>query len=133
MIRIIEERCRTPQFTTFKSLPRDAYLRLLSGASALVGNSSSGIVEASFLGTPFINVGDRQRGRERGGNVVDVGYGTDEVLGGLMAIESSDFQRRLRETNSPYGDWKTGERIAELLASIQLKPGVTQKILSYDI
>jgi len=133
MIKLIEERCHPPRFISFQSLPRDEFLRLLSGASALIGNSSSGLIEASLLGTPFINVGERQRGRERGGNVLDVGYGTDEVLRGLAAIKDPDFRRRSREMKSPYGDGRTGERIAEVLAMSRLGPDVTQKRLSYDI
>jgi len=131
MIEVIEKRCKPPQFILFKNLPRDRYLRLLSGASALVGNSSSGLVEAPSLGVPFVNVGTRQKGRERGENVIDVGYGKKEVLRGLDEIKRPGALERTRRCRNPYGDGHTGERIARLLSEMDLSPRTTQKTLSY--
>jgi UDP-hydrolysing UDP-N-acetyl-D-glucosamine 2-epimerase len=131
IIEVIEKRCVRPQFTCFRSIPRSDYLSLLSRAAALVGNSSSGLVEAPSLGTPFVNVGDRQKGRERGDNVIDVGYGREEVLRGLREIADPEFLSKVRGKRNPYGDGKSGERIAELLAKVPLPDGVTQKHFCY--
>lgn len=133
MIEVIEARCVPPQFVRFQSLPRERYLKLLSRASALVGNTSSGLVEAPSFGTPFVNVGDRQKGRERGSNVVDVGYGKLEVLRGLRIAEGPEFPAEAGRMVNPYGDGNAGERIAEILATEPLPTGVTQKHLSYGI
>jgi len=67
----------------FKNMAPEDFLRLLVHSRALVGNSSVGIRECSFLGVPTVDVGGRQRGRERGPNVLDVGYGRDAVADGL--------------------------------------------------
>jgi UDP-N-acetylglucosamine 2-epimerase len=77
----------------------------------LVGNSSSGIREASYFGTPVVNIGQRQQGRERGPNVVDVGYDVDEIRG---AVESQSEHGRYPSSDL-YGDGAAGWRIAHLL------------------
>src|SRR5262249_13309919 len=77
-------------------------------ASCLVGNSSAGIRECSFLGVPVVNVGDRQIGRERGSNVIDVGYSEAQIE---AAIEVQCVHGRY-ESTTLYGTGKAGERIA---------------------
>ncbi|HUT28016.1 MAG TPA: UDP-N-acetylglucosamine 2-epimerase [Methanomassiliicoccales archaeon] len=133
MIEVIEERCRSPQFVCFKSMPRDDYLRLMARAAALIGNSSGGLVETPSFGTPFINVGDRQKGRERGDNVIDVGYGKEEVLKGLKRAENHDLLHKVGRRRNPYGDGCTGKCIAEILAELELSDDMTQKCLAYDL
>ncbi|MGG1664118.1 UDP-N-acetylglucosamine 2-epimerase [Brevibacillus sp. NRS-1366] len=63
----------------FSSIPVEEYLFLLSQADVMIGNSSSGIIEAPFFGLPFVNVGDRQKGRDQGDNVVNVPYQADVI------------------------------------------------------
>jgi UDP-hydrolysing UDP-N-acetyl-D-glucosamine 2-epimerase len=89
----------------------DVFLGRLAGTSCLVGNSSSGIREASYFGTPVVNIGQRQQGRERGPNVVDVGYDVDEIRG---AVESQSEHGRYPSSDL-YGDGAAGWRIAHLL------------------
>ena len=67
----------------FPSLPRDQYVGLLSRAAVLVGNSSSGLIEAPLLKLPVVNVGERQRGRLRGDNVIDVRADRDAIAAAL--------------------------------------------------
>jgi UDP-hydrolysing UDP-N-acetyl-D-glucosamine 2-epimerase len=96
----------------FKNLPSNDYIKLMRKTACLVGNSSSAIREGSFIGTPAVNVGPRQEGRQRGSNVVDVGYD-----GGVI----TDAVRQ-QVGNGPYahepiyGDGHAGERIADVLA-----------------
>lgn len=133
MIEVIEKHCRPPRFVCFRSLPRDDYLKLMTRAKALVGNTSSGLVEAPSFRTPFVNVGERQRGRERGSNVIDVGYGRKDILNGLRYLDDARFQDALRSVRNPYGDGRTGTRIAQTLADADLTRRVVQKKLDYDI
>ncbi|MHA1979294.1 MAG: UDP-N-acetylglucosamine 2-epimerase, partial [Candidatus Hodarchaeales archaeon] len=70
MIKEIEKRSDDPNFKIFKNLPALLYQSLLKNASLLVGNSSSGIIEAPSYNLPVINIGNRQRMREQAGNVV---------------------------------------------------------------
>ena len=79
MIKVIQEYEHLPFVHTYKNLPRATYVGLLSIASVLIGNSSSALTEAPDFGLPVINLGTRQQGRERGGNLVDVGYCRDEI------------------------------------------------------
>jgi UDP-N-acetylglucosamine 2-epimerase len=95
--------------------PED-FLRLVYNSKVIIGNSSMGIRECSFLGVPAVNVGDRQTGRERGKNVIDVPYDAEKIR---QAI-NTQLQNGRYETTHIYGDGKAGPRIAELLANTQL-------------
>ena len=79
-IRMFREKCSPDYIHFFKSLPIELYAPLLKNAGCILGNSSSGIRESAFLGTPSVNIGSRQHGRERGKNVVDVGYDNSEIV-----------------------------------------------------
>lgn len=98
------------------SLPRDEYLALLSGATALVGNSSSGIIEAPLLGVPAVNVGTRQAGRVRGDNVIDVPNEASAIERGIRSAIDPEFRDQLQQ-RSPYGDGFAAQRIVEVLAT----------------
>lgn len=92
------------------------FLRMLLGSPCLVGNSSVGIRECSFLGVPVVNIGSRQMGRERGPNVLDVPHEAGAIR---LAVQKQMFARTPGVTL--YGDGKAGERIAEILASVALR------------
>jgi UDP-hydrolysing UDP-N-acetyl-D-glucosamine 2-epimerase len=100
-------------------LPRETFVallkRLASSDGVLIGNSSAGLIEAAILGLPAINLGPRQSGRERPATVIDV---PDPTSGAIA--EALDRARSLdrRSPNHPYGDGRTGPRVAGLLGSI---------------
>lgn len=124
-IRKWREAGRGSRMHFFKNIPAEDYLRLIAHASCLVGNSSSGIREGAFLGTPVVNVGNRQLGRERGQNVIDVDHDRDSIR---KAIETQlDLGRY--PTSTLYGEGKAGEQIAEVLSDVQ--DLTTQKKLAY--
>ncbi|HEX6702577.1 MAG TPA: UDP-N-acetylglucosamine 2-epimerase, partial [Gaiellaceae bacterium] len=100
----------------FKNLPTDDYIKLMGKTACLVGNSSSAIREGSFAGTPAVNVGTRQEGRERGSNVIDVGYDRHEVVDAVR--HQLEHGRYAREPI--YGDGHAGERIADVLSHAEL-------------
>lgn len=99
----------------FKSLPIELYGPLLKNARCLIGNSSSGIREAAFLGTPTVNIGSRQQGRQRAANVVDVPH--DRAA--IMAAVESQANNHNREPSHIYGDGKAAEKIVPVLASFE--------------
>jgi len=100
----------------FKNMMPEDFLRLLVGARCLIGNSSVGIREASYLGVPVVNIGNRQQGRDRAKNVIDVGYSSAEIVAAVRRHLSNG-----RYASSPlYGDGKAGERIAQILARVPL-------------
>lgn len=103
------------------------YYSLLRWAGAMVGNSSSGIIEAASFGLPVLNVGDRQRGRWHGANVVDVGDDVRSLRAGLARVLDPAFRRSLRGMANPYGDGNTAPRIVQVLATVDLGPALTTK------
>lgn len=104
------------KLTPTDHLPREKFLSLLAGAKAIVGNSSAGLIEASYLKTPAVNLGPRQAGREKPNSVIDAKYGespTKRAIKKAISMQTAGLRQ-------PYGNGKAGERIAEKLASIDL-------------
>ena len=132
MMDVIKQYEGYPFIKTFKSLPRREYLSLMRVAGVMVGNSSSGIVEAPSLGLPVVNIGIRQEGRERGQNVTDVAHDRAQVLNAIdKALTDKEFLARVKRCKSPYGDGKTGPRIAEILSKTEDTPRLLQKQITY--
>jgi UDP-hydrolysing UDP-N-acetyl-D-glucosamine 2-epimerase len=112
-IRKLRERGLAQGMHFFKNLPVETYIRLMWHTACLVGNSSSGVREGAYIGTPVVNIGSRQAGRERGRNVVDVPHDRNAIAEALR--RQSAHGRYDKDTI--YGDGKAGERIAEVLAT----------------
>jgi UDP-hydrolysing UDP-N-acetyl-D-glucosamine 2-epimerase len=93
------------------SLGTQAYFSLLRHCAALVGNSSSGIIEAASFRLPVVNIGNRQRGRVHVGNVLDVGYDRSAVAAGICRVLEPDFRAGLADLVTPYGDGRAAERV----------------------
>lgn len=115
-IRIFREHEEAPNVRFVKNMPPEDFLVLLRGASCLIGNSSVGIRESSYLGTPVVNIGGRQAGRLRGCNVLDVTH--DQHLIEAAIRQQIAVGRYASETL--YGDGSSGERIADVLATAEL-------------
>jgi len=97
-----------------------AYWSLLRSANLLLGNSSSGIMEAASFAIPAVNVGIRQRGREHGRNVLDADATVESILACVATANDAGFRASLAGMDNPYGDGHAAERIAAVLASIPL-------------
>jgi UDP-hydrolysing UDP-N-acetyl-D-glucosamine 2-epimerase len=110
-IRSFRETTRPKNMHFFKNMSPTDFLRLLYNSKCLVGNSSVGIRECSFLGVPVVNIGTRQSGRERGKNVMDVDYRSEDIHGAIL----SQIEHGRYESDKLYGDGKAGARIAQLL------------------
>ena len=131
MIEVLERR-RGPLLHVVPNLGRRKYATLMSRAAAMVGNSSSGIIEAPFFGLPAVNVGTRQQGRLRAENVIDVGYEREAIRRAIeCALSDASFIARSRAAGNPYGDGHAGERIVEVLASLELGPALLDKRLPF--
>jgi len=116
-LRAFRENVAPRNIHFFKNMEPSDFLRLIYHARCLIGNSSVGIRESSFLGVPTINIGSRQQGRERGKNVADVGYNRREIADAIAhQIERGRYDRDVM-----YGDGLAGTRIADLLAELPLK------------
>jgi UDP-hydrolysing UDP-N-acetyl-D-glucosamine 2-epimerase len=124
-IRKWREQGLAKQMHFFKNLPIETYVNLLSRCSCLVGNSSSGIREGAYIGTPVVNIGSRQAGRQRGVNVIDTGYNSTEIREAI----SRQLETGKYHMDPIYGDGFSGTRIANTLAN--LSDIQVQKMISY--
>ena len=108
----------------FKNLPMEIYIQLMQKTLCLVGNSSSGIREGAFIGTPTVNIGTRQAGRERGENVLDTDYYEANIINAIKSqIDHGPFK-----SEKIYGDGFSGEKIANILSSKKVS---IQKRITY--
>jgi len=123
-IRVFREKENPKNFHLFRNMFPEDFLRLLCGATAIVGNSSVAIRECSYLGVPAINIGTRQLGRERGHNVIDVGHDRREIADAIAAHVTRGRPSR----DLLYGDGRAGERIADCLSQAEL---TIEKRLTY--
>jgi UDP-hydrolysing UDP-N-acetyl-D-glucosamine 2-epimerase len=107
--------CRRPGRVAIAALGERRFWGLLRIADAMLGNSSAGIIEAAALGLPTVNVGDRQKGRRRGANVLDVPPEGAAVADALRTALSAPFRARAAAGPSPYGDGRSAARIVDTL------------------
>lgn len=133
IIKVIEEyRAKHNFLKVFKNLTQVEYLSLLNMADIMIGNSSSGIIEAPSFKLPVVNIGTRQEGRLRACNVIDVGYEKEEVLRGInKALYEDNYREELKSCVNPYGDGKAGERISKHLSEIEITRELIQKRITY--
>ena len=123
-IRDLRENTQPTHIHFFKSLPIELFAPLLNNAGCIVGNSSTGIREASFLGLPSVNIGTRQNGRERGLNVIDVSCNREKILEAIRSQLAHGFY----ESSKCYGDGTAGVALAHIL----LEKDITQqKTIAY--
>jgi UDP-hydrolysing UDP-N-acetyl-D-glucosamine 2-epimerase len=104
----------------FVNLDAVTYWSLLRHVQLFVGNSSSGIMETASFALPTVNVGIRQQGRERPGNILDTAADAPAILAAIEAARRPEFRVSLRGTTNPYGDGTASEKIAEVLTSVPL-------------
>jgi len=110
-----------------RNLGERRYLSLLRHADVMVGNSSSGLIEAPSFGLPVVNIGSRQRGRLRGTNVIDVEPARDEILRAIEMAQTPAFRARAMTGGNPYGDGHAAPRIVEVLRTVSLDARLVQK------
>lgn len=104
-----------------------AYFSLMAQAAAMVGNSSSGIIEAASFRLPVVNVGPRQAGRTRAANVIDVETRQAAIVDGIHRAVSPVFREGLAALVNPFGDGRAAERIVARLRSVPLDQELTMK------
>ena len=109
-----------PHTHIFVNLDAVTYWSLLGNAAALVGNSSSGIMEAASFALPTVNVGIRQQGRARARNIIDSPAETSAILAAIQRALRSEFRETLRGMTNPYGDGTAAATIANVLTTVPL-------------
>ncbi len=109
------------------NLGTQAYFSLLRHCAAMVGNSSSGIIEAASFKLPVVNIGNRQKGRLHAANVISVPATRSEILAGIRRALSAEFKTLLSGLENPYGDGQASERIVRTLKEVPLDDRLLQK------
>lgn len=124
------EKLHDDNWEQHRSLPRETFLRLLGQCVCLIGNSSSGILEAASLGTRVLNIGDRQKGRERSGNVVDVSWAPKALSAGIKKLWNGG-KRSVYRGRNVYGAGNAGKILADVLAAVPLDDQLRRKLICY--
>lgn len=109
-----------PESRVLKNLGTQSYFSLMNFCDVMVGNSSSGIIEAASFKLPVVNVGNRQRGRVHGPNVVDVGYEREAIRKGIQTALSPEFRDGLLNLTNLYGNGQAATQILNRLKTVQL-------------
>jgi UDP-hydrolysing UDP-N-acetyl-D-glucosamine 2-epimerase len=107
-----------------------AYFSMMSVAAAMVGNSSSGIIEAASFRLPVVNIGHRQQGRVRAANVIDSSYERDDIIRAIRSATSDDFREQLSELRNPYGYGHAADAIVDTLRTIPLDGDLVVKLFN---
>ena len=123
-MRKFRERHRPDYIRFYKNFPIETWVRLMLASACVVGNSSAPIREGAYIGVPAVNIGTRQRGRDRGGNVVDVEHDRSAIVAAVRAQVAHERY----PSDHLYGDGRAGGRVASVLAEAPL---TVQKRLMY--
>lgn len=124
-------RNKRPHIRFFRNLPRRDYLGLMKIADVILGNSSSGIMEAPTFGTPCVNVGRRQNGRPQASNVINVNYSRDDILAAIREATSPERIAVAKAAVNLYGDGRASERIVQVLKNLEINELLLCKEMTY--
>ena len=132
LIRAITEFEHHPHLHIRKNVPRLEFVNVMRRASCLLGNSSAGILEAPLLKLPVVNVGNRQKGRLHAANVAFVPHEVDRIVEAVRrAVFDDDYRRAVAACENPYGDGRSSERIADILATVDIDERLLVKDITY--
>ena len=110
------------------------YYSLLSTAAAMVGNSSSGLIDAPFFKLPVVNIGNKQNGRVKAENIIDCGYAAADIEAALGKALSDQFRGGLKNMKHPYGVGKSAKTIVDIIAAVPLDQQlIVKKFQSYEM
>lgn len=131
------EECGLRDVHVVTSLGRSRFHGMLhlmgnTACGVLAGNSSAGVKESRAFGCPCVNIGSRQRGRLRAGNVLDTGYDADAISAAIRkAVGDAAFRAYCHTCENPYGEGKAGDRISEILATIPIDTELLRKKMTF--
>lgn len=116
----------------YENLPFIEYISLLHYSNAIIGNSSSGIMEAPFLHIPSINIGTRQTGRGKAKSIINVEYNKSKIKKAInKAITNKKFLNEIKKQENQHGDGTASKKIVKILEKLDLKKIPVQKKLAY--
>ena len=132
LINLIQKYENEDYIHVFKSLPHEDYLSLMKSVNLMIGNSSSGIIEAPSFKVPVINIGNRQSGRSRTENIIDVEPAKNKILDMIdFALNNKDFLKKVSSCKNKFGDGKTSQKIVKILKELEINEKLIQKQITY--
>jgi len=132
IIKEIEKSKNLPFIRTFPSLPHSEYISLLKKTDVLIGNSSSGIIEAPSIKLPVVNIGSRNIGREHAENVIFVRADKNKIKEAIKrSLYDKKFRKIVQRCKGPYGDGRVSKRIIKILSKIRIGKKLLQKKITY--
>jgi len=132
IIEAIEKEKNNPLFRIIPSLAHKQFLALEREAAVWIGNSSGAMIESSSFKTPVVNIGTRQSGRQHGNNAINVGYDKKEIETAILkSLEDKKYRQKLAKIKNPWGDGKTGPRVARILEKSSLDKKLLVKQIAY--
>lgn len=132
ILAVIELEREGEQIVTAANLEREQYLTLLANCACLVGNSSSGILEAPTFRIPVVNIGNRQRDRPQAANILNCGYDAAEIEQAIRkSCSDPAFRKACAGAVNPFGDGESGPRIARILRDIAIDQALLDKQTTY--
>ncbi len=120
-----------PRAILLTSMGQENYFSAISLVDAVIGNSSSGIIEVPAFNKPTVNIGERQRGREMGASVLSCKEQTADIVKSIKVALSGNFKNRLCQGDSPYGHGGVATKIKNVLKRTHLKGALMKKF--YDV
>lgn len=115
----------------YRNVPREDYAGLMKYAKCIVGNSSSGLLEAPSFELPAVNIGRRQEGRFQGVNVINCEHDINQIISSIKKAASDEFKSTIRGMKNPYGDGRSSERIVNILKTIPIDEKLLIKKITF--
>jgi len=132
ILQVMQSERDSSRIHTVSNLEREDFLALLANCRALVGNSSSGILEAPSFRVPVVNIGNRQRGRQQASNIINCDYGEKEIAAAVRtAIGDPTFREQCAAAVNPYGDGRSSDRICTLMSNLSIDARLLDKECTY--
>ena len=132
LITLIEKYKDRDFLYTFKNLDHSDYIGFMNAADMMIGNSSSGIIEAPTLKTPVLNIGNRQSGRERSDNIIDVNPDKESILKATeFVLNDKDFKKKVKNCKNKFGEGDASKKIVDVLKNIEINSQLLQKQITY--
>lgn len=132
IIKEIDKHKNSPFIKIYPNLNHEDYVSLLKQANVLIGNSSSGIIEAPSIKLPVVNIGLRNTGREHAENIIFADPAKNDIIEAIKkTLYDKKFRKKLKTCKNPYGDTKTVEKIINILNKIKINKKLLTKYLTY--
>jgi GDP/UDP-N,N'-diacetylbacillosamine 2-epimerase (hydrolysing) len=129
LIRTFEKK---PYLHAFQSMPHEEYLSILKSVDLMIGNSSSGIIEAPSFKIPVLNIGNRQQGRQRSANILDIPPEKNKIIHAIdFALHNKEFQSKVHTCKNQFGNGTAAQHMIKILKELPLDEKLIQKQITY--